>query len=103
MNKINVQYFWIGYYFGLNCIIHPETGRWILAGMFNDTVVCEKYEDGNCIDCMYYPISEVSFILKKINPFLFASVSNLHAFIKTKALDGYWMNFDKSIKVIFEG
>jgi len=102
MNKPNTK-FWIGYYFGLDCIIHPDSGRWILAGFFDDQVCCRRHIGTPEEDCMNYPVSEVSFILKKINPFLFASVSNLHAFIKTKALYGYWMNFDKSINVIFEG
>lgn len=103
MNNNNL--YWIGYYFGLSCIIHPETGRWTLAGMFNDTLVCEKYENGNCIDCMYYPVSEVSFILKFANPFLIKSLSKLplfHRWITNKALEGYWVFEDKSINVIFE-
>ena len=104
MNKQNAK-FWIGFYFGLECIYHPAYGKYTLTGFFDGVVVCsrkptEMPEDD---ECETFPIEEVSFILKKINPFLFASVSNLHAFIKTKALDGYWMNFDKSINIIYEG
>ncbi|MCE5332726.1 MAG: hypothetical protein LLF95_11390 [Bacteroidales bacterium] len=101
MNKPNIK-FWIGYYFGLSCILHPETGRWILTGFFDDQVVCRRNIGEPDEDCMYYPISEVSFILKKINPFLFESVNDLSLFIKTKALEGYWVFEDKSVKVIFE-
>lgn len=89
MNKSN--FFWVGYYFGQNIVIHPETGLWYLSGFFDDQVVCQKYEDGACIDCMYYPISEVQFILKKINPFLFASMGKFHWWIKQKASEGYFM------------
>ena len=101
MNKPN-NLFWIGYYFGLSCIVHPETGRWTLAGYVDGDVYLKRYEGTPDEDCMSYPISKVQFILKKINPFLFDSVNDLSLFIKTKALEGYWMNFDKSIKVIFE-
>jgi len=97
------QPFWIGYYLNQNCIIHPDTGRWVLTGYFDRQIVCQKYEDGKSIDCMYYPIEEVQFVLKKINPYLFASMQNFHWFIKTKALEGYWMNFDNSVNLIFEG
>jgi len=99
----NLPKWWIGYYFGQNCILHPDTGRWTLTGYFDGQVVCNKYENENCIDCMYYPISEVQFILKRIYPFLFTSLSKLQLFIKSKAIEGYWMNFDDNINVIFEG
>lgn len=101
----NPPTWWIGYYFGLNCILHPDTGRWTLTGYFDGQVVCQKYNDnGECIDCMYYPISEVQFILKKINPFLFASMHKFEFFIRTKAMEGYWINFDEkfSSQIVFE-
>lgn len=96
--------FWIGYYLNQNCIIHPDTGRWHLVGYFNDQIICEKYEDGKSIDCMYYDISEVKFILRKINPFLFLSMSKFFWWIKSEALSGYWMNFDSKFdkQIIFE-
>lgn len=58
MNKSN--FFWIGYYFGQNCILHPETGRWTLTGYFDGQVVCHRQittEDEE--DCLMCNISEV--------------------------------------------
>lgn len=100
MNK----YFWIGFYLDQNCIIHPDTGRWILTGYFDGQVVCRRNIGTVDEDCMSYPISEVQFILKKINPFLFASLGKFQLFIKSKASEGYWMNFDEKVinQIIFE-
>lgn len=98
----NSKLYWIGYYFDQNCILHPETGRWTLAGFVDGHVYLKRYEGSPDEDCMSYPISEVQFILKKINPFLFDSVSDLQLFIRTKAMDGYWMEFCENINVIFE-
>lgn len=104
MNKQN-NLFWIGYYFGLNCILHPYTGRWILTGYFDGQVVCHREvpnidED----DCLMCPIEEVQFVFKRINPFLFKSVSNLNLFVKKYAMEGYWMNFDEKFnnQIVFE-
>lgn len=102
MNKQTYNPNWIGLYFGQNCILHPDTGRWVLTGYFDGQVVCQKYEFGNSIDCMYYSISKVQFILKRINPFLFTSMSKFYWFIKTKALEGYWMNFEGFNQIVFE-
>lgn len=120
MNKPN-NFYWIGYYFGLNCILHPDTGRWTLTGYFDGQVVCHreskslpeiKISENEAIkdidempdeDCLMCPIEDVQFILKKINPFLFASMHKFEFFIRTKAMEGYWMNFDeKSVRVIYE-
>lgn len=96
--------YWTGYYFGLNCIIHPDTGRWILAGWVDNEVYLRRNIGTPEEDCISYPISEVQFILKRINPFLFASMSKFQLFIKTKAMEGYWMNFDEkfSKQIVFE-
>lgn len=104
MNKPNTK-FWVGYYFGLSCIIHPDTGRWILTGFFDDQVVCRRNIGEPDEDCMYYSILEVSFMLKFANPFLIKSLSKLPLFYKwihNKALEGYWVFEDSSVKVIFE-
>jgi hypothetical protein len=55
-------------------------------------------------DCLMCPIEDVQFILKKINPFLFASMHKFEYFIRTKAMEGYWMNFDEkfSNQIVFE-
>jgi len=103
MNKPTINPFWIGYYFGQNCIIHPDTGRWILTGYVDNEVYLRRNIGTQEEDCISYPISEVQFILKRINPFLFASMSKFQYFIKSKTMDGYWMNFDDNINVIFEG
>ncbi len=102
MKQLNV--FWIGYYFGLNCILHPDTGRWILAGCVDNEVYLRRNIGTPEEDCISYPIHEVQFILKKINPFLFASMSKFQLFIKTKAMEGYWMNFDEKFnnQIVFE-
>lgn len=102
MNKPTLNPWWIGYYFGQNCILHPDTGRWILAGYVDNEVYLRRNIGTPQEDCISYPISEVQFILKRINPFLFTSLSKLQLFIKSKALEGYWMNFDDNINVIFE-
>jgi hypothetical protein len=103
MNKTNPCW-WIGHYFGQNCIIHPNTGRWLLVGYMEGEVYCRKNIGAEDEDCMSYPISEIQFILKRINPFLFASMSKFHWFLKTKAGEGYWMfpreNFNQ---IIYEG
>ena len=103
MNKPN-NFYWIGYYFGLNCVIHPDTGRWILAGFVDNEVYLRRNIGTPQEDCISYPISEVQLILKRINPFLFKSVSSLNLFIKRYALDGYWMNFDEKFnnQIVFE-
>ncbi len=106
MNKPNTK-FWVGYYFGLSCIIHPEHGRYSLVGYFEEQVVCKRLltEFPEDEECEIFPISEVSFILKFANPFLIKSLSKLplfHKWIHNKALEGYWVFEDKSVKVIFE-
>lgn len=100
----NLPIWWIGYYFGLNCVIHPDTGRWILAGCVDNEVYLRRNIGTPEEDCISYPISEVQFILKRINPFLFTSMSKFQYFIKTKAMEGYWMNFDEkfSNQIVFE-
>lgn len=118
--------YWIGYYFGQSCILHAETGKWTLTGYFDGQVVCHRVpkltinqevrerlgfdnlpdiDEMPEEDCLMCDISEVQFVLKKINPFLFKALCKFSFFIKTKALDGYWMNFDESFtnNIIFEG
>lgn len=102
MNKQTNPY-WIGFYFGQSCILHPDTGRWVLCGYFDGQVVCRRNIGTPDEDCMYYPISEVQFVLKRINPFLFASMQNFHWWVKIKASEGYWMNFDEQLNIIYEG
>jgi len=94
--------YWLGFYLNRDCINHPETGRWTLLGYFRDSLVCCKYENSIVIDIAHYKITDVRFVLKKINPFLFASMSKFFIFIKSKALNGYWMNFDENINVDYE-
>ena len=103
MNKQN-NLFWIGYYFTQNCVIHPDTGRWILAGCVDNEVYLRRNIGTPEEDCISYPIHEVQFILKKINPFLFTSMHKFEYFIRTKAMDGYWMNFDEKFnnQIVFE-
>lgn len=102
MNKPN-NLFWIGYYFGLNCIIHPETGRWTLVGYFDGQIMVKRNIGQENEDVEVYPISGVQFILKKINPFLFTSMHKFEFFIRSKAREGYWMNFDAEFnKIVFE-
>lgn len=103
MLKTTNLHWWIGFYFGQNCIIHPDTGRWILAGFVDNEVYLRRNIGTPQEDCISYPISEVQFILKRINPFLFSSMYRFQLFIKSKATEGYWMNFDDNINVIFEG
>ena len=103
LKTINPPIWWIGYYFGQNCILHPYTGRWILAGCVDNEVYLRRNIGTPEEDCISYPIHDVQFILKKINPFLFASMQKLEFFIRIKAIAGYWMNFDeKSVRVIYE-
>lgn len=96
--------FWIGYYLNQNCIIHPDTGRWQLCGYFDNQVVCRRNIGTPDEDCMNYDISEVQFILKRINPFLFLSMSKFFWWINSEALSGYWMNFDEGFtkQIIYE-
>lgn len=103
MNKQN-NLFWIGYYFAQNCVIHPDTGRWILAGCVDNEVYLRRNIGTPEEDCISYPIHEVQFILKKINPFLFTSMHKFEYFIRTKAMEGYWMNFDEKFnnQIVFE-
>lgn len=103
MNKQNLNPNWIGYYFGQSCILHPETGRWVLTGYFSGLIECKKNIGLENEDVEIYPISEVQFCLKRINPFLFASMSKFYWFIKTKALEGYWMNFESFNQIVYEG
>lgn len=97
-------FYWIGYYFGRNCVIHPDTGRWILAGFVDNDVYLRRNIGTPQEDCISYPIHEVQLILKRINPFLFKSVSNLNLFVKKYAMEGYWMNFDEKFtnQIVFE-
>lgn len=100
--------FWIGYYFGLDCIIHPEHGRYSLVGYFEGQVVCKRLltEFPEDEECEIFPISEVQFVLKFANPFLIKSLSELplfHGWLHNKALEGFWVFEDQSINVIFEG
>lgn len=104
MNNTNL-FWWIGFYFGQECIIHPDTGRWILAGFFDGQVVCVKMYGEIQIDCMHYPIEEISFVLKFANPWLIKSIQKLPFFfswVKSHAFDGYWVFDDKTVKVIYE-
>ena len=104
MNKSTFNPYWIGYYFGQNCILQPETGRWTLTGYFDGQVVCRRSTQNiDEEDCLMCPIEEVQLILKRINPFLFVSMGKFHWWIKTMSSSGYWMNFDDNINVIFEG
>lgn len=104
MNKQIINLYWIGYYFGLNCILHPDTGRCILAGCVDNEVYLRRNIGTPEEDCISYPIHEVQFILKRINPFLFTSMHKFEYFIRTKAMEGYWMNFDEkfSNQIVFE-
>lgn len=97
------NYFWIGFYFNQSCILHPATGRWTLTGYFDNQVVCRRNIGTPEEDSMIYQVEEIQFVLKKINPFLFASMQNFHWWIKTMATSGYWMNFDEQTNVIYEG
>lgn len=103
---MNKQFFWIAFYFGQSCILHPETGRWTLCGFFDNQVVCKKNIGTSDEDCMYYHIEEIQFILKPANPYLIKSLSKLPLFygwLKSKALDGYWVFYETDFKqVIFE-
>ena len=106
MLKTTNLHWWIGHYFGLNCILHPGTGRWVLTGYFDGQVVCHR-ETTNIDedDCLMCPISEVQFILKFANPFLIKSLCKLPLFYQcmhNKALEGYWVFDDTSINVIYE-
>lgn len=106
MNKSFINLYWIGYYFGQNCILHPDTGRWILAGCVDNEVYLRRNIGTPEEDCISYPISEVQFILKFANPFLIKSLSKLplfHDWINNKAMEGYWVFDCKSINVIYEG
>lgn len=104
LKTTNLPIWWTGYYFGQNCILHPDTGRWILAGCVDNEVYLRRNIGTPEEDCISYPISEVQFILKRINPFLFASMCKFSFFIKTKAMEGYWMNFDEKFnnQIVFE-
>lgn len=102
LKPTNLNPFWIGYYFGQNCIIHPDTGRWILTGYFDGQVMVKKNIGTPEEDCMSYPIAEVQFIFKQINPTLFKDFSRLFLFRKLKAMDGYWVFNDSNVNVILE-
>jgi hypothetical protein len=100
------NFFWIAFYFGQNCILHPKTGRWTLSGFFDNQVVCKKNIGTADEDCQLYPISEIQFILKQGNPFLIRALSKLpnsYEWMKNKALSGYWVFYETDFKqVIFE-
>jgi hypothetical protein len=98
MNKL----FWIGFYFGQNVIFHEGTGKWTLTGYFDNQVMCKKHEGTPEEDCEIFPIEEISFVFKKINPWLFASLHNSHSFIANKAKSGYWVFKDSSVNIMFE-
>lgn len=102
MNKQTYNPNWIGLYFGQNCILHPDTGRWVLTGYFDGQVCCRRNIGTTEEDCMIYRLDQVQFILKRINPFLFTSLGRFYWFIKTKALEGYWMNFEGFNQIVYE-
>lgn len=97
MNK----YFWISFYFGQQCIVHPVCGRYTLTGFNDGLVYCRN---GNYD--ISFPIETVQFSLKFCNPYLIKALSKLpfsYDFIKSKALAGYWMFHDDFNNVIYEG
>ena len=104
---MNKNPFWIAFYFGQQCILHPDTGRWTLVGYFDGQVVCTKHDEhGEEYDTMIYYLEEVQFVLKFCNPYLIKALSKLPGsfnWMKSQALQGYWMFYDSDFKqVIFE-
>jgi hypothetical protein len=111
---MNKKLFWLSFYYGQPCILHPKTGRWTLTGSFDGQVVCHRTTKGvdeESVDedeCEFFPIEDVKFILKQGNPFLLKALSKVNFFnsyewMKNKALSGYWVFYESGFnQVIFE-